>query len=152
MLGGNCLDILKEERELKAKDIAYFIGVNKSTYSEWEHGKIPIPTRRLIELANYYEINIDYLLKRTKKRKLIKSNNDLDLVLIRKRIKEARKELGLSLRQLGSLLNCSFSALASYERGEKLINCEILISIAKLSNYSIDYILLRSNLKKCNYG
>lgn len=143
----NCLDLLKDERDLKSKDIAKYIGVDKSTYSEWEHSKIPIPTRRLIELANYYEINIDYLLRLTDTRCSIKSNISLDLKKMGKRIKEIRNDLGLSLRELGEALNCSFSSIASYERGEKLINSEILISLSKLSKCSIDYILLRSNKK-----
>lgn len=148
-LSTNCLDLLKDERDLKSKDIAKYIGVNKSTYSEWEQSKIPIPTRRLIELANYYEINIDYLLRLTDNRYSIKSNISLDLKKIGRRIKEIRSDLGLSLRELGSVLNCSFSSIASYERGEKLINSEILISLAKFSKCSIDYILLRSDNKYC---
>lgn len=145
----NCLDLLKDERDLKSKDIAKYIGVDKSTYSEWEHSKIPIPTRRLIELANYYEINIDYLLRLTDNRCSIKGISSLDLKKIGRRIKEIRNDLGLSLRELGNVLNCSFSSIASYERGEKLINSEILISLAKFSKCSIDYILLRSDNKCC---
>ena len=86
----NCLDLLKDERDLKSKDITKYIRVDKSTYSEWEHSKIPIPTRRLIELANYYEINIDYLLRLTDNRCNIKGNISLDLKKIGKRIKEIK--------------------------------------------------------------
>ena len=86
----NCLNLLKDERDLKSKDIAKYIGVDKFTYSEWEHSKIPIPTRRLIELANFYEINIDYLLRLTDTRCSIKSNISLDLKKIGRRIKEIK--------------------------------------------------------------
>ena len=86
----NCLDLLKDERDLKSKDVAKYIGVDKSTYSEWEHSKIPIPTRKLIELANYYEINIDYLLKLTDNRCRIKGSAIIDLKKIGKRIKEIK--------------------------------------------------------------
>lgn len=142
----NRLDGLKDERDLKFRDIAKYLKVNESTYSEWEHNKIPIPTRRIVELADFYNVNIDYMLKLTDTRKEIKNN--LDLELIRNRLKEIRQELGLSLRGLGEKLNCSFSSLGSYERGENLINCEILINLSKYSKYSIDYILGRSNNKK----
>ena len=89
-LNTNCLDLLKDERDLKSKDIAKYIGVDKSTYSEWKHSKIPIPTRRLIELANYYEINIDYLLRLTDTRCSIKGISSLDLKKIGRRIKEIK--------------------------------------------------------------
>lgn len=144
----NRLDVLKDERDLKSRDVAKYLNVNESTYSEWEHNKIPIPTRRIIELAEFYNVNIDYMLKLTDTRKVIKGKTKLDLELIGNRLKEIRQELGLSLRGLGDKLNCSFSSLGSYERGENLINCEILMSLSKYSNYSIDYILGRTNNKK----
>jgi len=143
----NRLDGLKEERDLKSRDIAKQLKVNESTYSEWEHNKIPIPTRRIVELADFYNVNIDYMLKLTDTRKEINGKTKLDLELIGNRLKEIRQELDLSLRGLGEKLNCSFSSLGSYERGENLINCEILISLSKYSKYSIDYILGRSNKK-----
>lgn len=139
----NRLEELKEEFNYKSKDIAKYLKVNKSTYSEWEHNRIPIPTRRLIQFANFYKINIDYILKLTDKRININKETKLDLKLIGERIKETRNKLNLSLRALGEKINCSFSAIASYERGEKLINSDILISLCKISSTSIDWILGR---------
>ena len=52
----NRLEELKEKFNYKSKDIAEYLKVNKSTYSEWEHNKIPIPTRRLIQFANFYKL------------------------------------------------------------------------------------------------
>ena len=139
----NRLEELKEEFNYKSKDIAKYLKVNKSTYSEWEHNKIPIPTRRLIQFANFYKVNIDYILKLTDKKVNINKGTELDLKLIVERIKETRNKLNLSLRALGEKINCSFSAIASYERGEKLINSDILISLCKISSTSIDWILGR---------
>ena len=141
------LEELREYSELKAKEVAKSLNIAESTYSEWEHNKIPIPTRRIVELADFYNVNIDYMLKLTDTRKEINGKTKLDLELIGNRLKEIRQELDLSLRGLGEKLNCSFSSLGSYERGENLINCEILISLSKYSKYSIDYILGRSNKK-----
>lgn len=143
----NRLEMLKDEKELKSKDIANYLNIGESTYSEWEHNKVPIPTKRIIELANLYEINIDYILKLTNTRFSTPKNDNIDLKIIGTRLKEIRKEMGLTLRQLGNKLNCSYSVLGSYERGERLINCEILISFAKFSKYTIEYILGRTNIK-----
>ena len=63
------------------------------------------------------------------------------------RLKEIRQELNLSLRELGEKLNTAFSSLASYERGECLIQSDILISLCRESNYSIDWVLGRSKDK-----
>ena len=143
----NRLEQLKDERNLKSKDVAKYLQVYESTYSEWEHSKIPIPTKRIIELANFYNVNIDYMLNISKNRKVIKDKTKIDLIEIGNRLRNIRKELGLSLRELGDKLNTSFSALGSYERGEHLIQSETLISLCKLSNYSIDYVLNRDKEK-----
>lgn len=143
----NKLEDLKEEKNLKGRDIAKDFNIAESTYSEWEHSKIAIPTRRLVEFSNYYEVNIDYLLNLSNERLPITTANKINLVDIGNRLKDIRKKLNLSLRDLGSKLNTAFSSLASYERGEKLIQVDTLISLCKLSDTSIDYIL-GTNLKK----
>ena len=143
----NNLETLRELNNLKAKDIAEKLGVYKSVYSEWENNKTPIPTKRLIELASIYQINIDYLLNLTTKKMTIIQNPTFDLKAIGIRLKNIRTSLNLTLRVLGEKLNCSYSAFAAYERGEKLINSEILVSFAIISNYSIDYILGRTSTK-----
>ena len=146
----NNLETLREINNLKAKDIAEKLGVYKSVYSEWENNKTPIPTKRIIELANFYKINIDYLLDISPYKIEIKTPTKIDLIKIGKRIKEARNELCLTLREIGKKLNCSYSAFAAYERGENLINSETLLSLCTLTNYSIDYILGRSSTKYLN--
>lgn len=143
----NKLEELKDEKNLKSKEVAQYLNVNESTYSEWEHNKISIPTRRIVELADFYNVNIDFMLNFSNNRQYIKTNSMLDLKLIGLHLKEIRKELGLTLRELGEKLNSSFSSLGSYERGEHLIQSETLITICKISNYSIDWILGRSEDK-----
>ncbi len=144
----NRLKILKNEKNLKSMELAKKFNIAPSTYSEWEHNKIPIPTIRLIEIANYFEINIDYLLKLTNQRIKIKTTNQPNLKEIGKRIKQIRNDLNLSLRAMGEKLNSSYTALGSYERGEKLIQSETLLAIAQINNNSIDYILNRSKEKE----
>ena len=139
----NRLEILKDEMDLKSKEIAKLLNVSESTYSEWEHNKISIPTKRMIELADFYKVNIDYILKLTNRRLEITKTTNLNLKEIGQRLLMIRKELNYSLRELESILNCSFSALASYERGEKLIISEILINLCTISKHSLVWVLSR---------
>ncbi len=143
----NRLEELKDLKDLKSKEVANYFDVAESTYSEWENNKIPIPTRRILQLANFYEVNIDFMLNLSSIKKHIKTTNDLNLELIGQHLKEIREELGLSLRRLGEKLNSAFSSLASYERGEHLIQSDNLITLCKISNYSIDWVLGRSKDK-----
>ncbi|WP_233281007.1 helix-turn-helix domain-containing protein [Paenibacillus algicola] len=41
------------------------MGINQRTYSDYERGILDFPTALLIQLANYYDTNIDYMLGRT---------------------------------------------------------------------------------------
>lgn len=143
----NKLEDLKQEHNLKSKELAEMLSISESKYSEWEKDKVPIPTKRLIQLANYYKVNIDYILNLTKNKKYYNTKKEINLETIGNRLYQIRNEQKLSLRELEKRINCSFSSIAAYERGERLIVSYALINLAKLGNYSIDWILDRSNNK-----
>lgn len=141
------LEGLREEKDLLKKDVAKNIGVVESVYSEWENSKLSIPTKRLIQLANFFEVNIDYMLGLTNKRIKLKSSNDVDLDLVSKRLKEIRKSLKMTMRELAEKLNTSSSAISNYENSKFLILSSLLVELCTFSNYSIDYVLGRRDNK-----
>lgn len=141
---------LREERNLLKKQVAKDIGVVESVYSEWENGKLSIPTKRLNELANYFEVNIDYLMGLSNVRLNIKSNNEIDINLVSIRLKEIRKSLKLTMRELASEFNTTSSAISNYENAKFLILSSFLIELSRYSNFSIDWILGRAETKWIN--
>lgn len=56
---------LREDLDLKQKDIAHLLGIDQSTYSDYENGKLNIPIEAFIKLADYYQTSIDYLVGRS---------------------------------------------------------------------------------------
>ena len=56
---------LREDKDLKQKDIAKMLNAAQTTYSDYENGKINMPTSILIKLAELYNTSIDYLLGMT---------------------------------------------------------------------------------------
>lgn len=56
---------LREDADLKQKEIAAILGINQRVYSNYEIGKREIPVHLLIKLADYYGTTIDYLVGRT---------------------------------------------------------------------------------------
>ena len=62
---GNRLRDLREDRDLKQKDIAQFLQIHQTTYSDYELGALNIPVAALHKLADFYDVSIDYLLLRT---------------------------------------------------------------------------------------
>ncbi len=56
---------LREDRDLKQKDIAQYLQVHQTTYSDYELGVLNIPVTVLHKLADFYGVSVDYLLGRT---------------------------------------------------------------------------------------
>ena len=69
---------LREDQELKQKEVAAVLGIDQRVYSNYETGKREIPTRLAIRLAELYNTSTDYILGLTDnpapyKRKRVKS-------------------------------------------------------------------------------
>ena len=60
---------LREDKDLSQKDIADFLNVHQTTYSDYERGNLNIPVNALIQLAAYFQTSVDYLLGITDERK-----------------------------------------------------------------------------------
>lgn len=141
------LEKLRDEKDLLKKEMAKDMGVVESVYSEWENGTLSIPTKRIYQLANYFEVNIDYIFELTDKRKHVISDKNIDVLKVAARIKMVRKELKFTMRELAKELNTSASAICNYENGKFLILSPFLIQICKTYGYSIDWVLGRSEEK-----
>ena len=57
---------IREDKDIKQKDIAKYLNVSQNTYSQYETGVISLTAEILIKLADYYNVSVDYLLDRTK--------------------------------------------------------------------------------------
>ena len=56
---------LREDRDLKQKDLAAHLSIDQSTYSDYENGRINVPIEQLIKIADYYNVSLDYIVGRT---------------------------------------------------------------------------------------
>ena len=56
---------LREDKDLNQEQLAKLLNVSQTTYSRYETGNIDIPSRSLINLAQYYSTSVDYLLNLT---------------------------------------------------------------------------------------
>ena len=56
---------IREDKDIKQKDIATYLNVSQNTYSQYETGVISLTAEVLIKLADYYKVSVDYLLDRT---------------------------------------------------------------------------------------
>lgn len=56
---------LREDKDLKQKDLAAYLAIDQSTYSDYENGRINVPIEQLIKIADYYGVSLDYIVGRT---------------------------------------------------------------------------------------
>ena len=141
------LEELRDELELSKKKIANDLGISDSLYGRWENDRFLIPTRRLYQLGNYFQVNIDYILRLTSVRVSLKTMKELDLPLVSKRLREIRSDLNCTLRELTNDLHTSSSTWSAYETGKVLVLSAFLIQVCQKGNFSVDWVLGRSNEK-----
>ena len=65
----NRLKELREDKDLFQKDIAKYLNMSQTGYSQYETETNDIPTEVLKNVADFYNTSIDYLLYRTDERK-----------------------------------------------------------------------------------
>lgn len=65
----NRLKELREDKDLFQKDIAKYLNMSQTGYSQYETETNDIPTEVLKNIADFYDTSIDYLLYRTDERK-----------------------------------------------------------------------------------
>lgn len=52
---------IREDRFLTQQNIADILHIGQRTYADYESGKTRIPVDRLLVLAKYYNVSIDYI-------------------------------------------------------------------------------------------
>ncbi len=53
---------LREDSDLKQKELAEYLHIKQNTYSQYENGQRQLPIDILIKLAKYYNVSTDYIL------------------------------------------------------------------------------------------
>lgn len=53
---------LREDNDLKQREIAKILNCSQRIYSNYERGDLDIPTEVLIKLAKHYDVSTDYIL------------------------------------------------------------------------------------------
>ena len=68
----NKIKDLREDKDLKQKDIAKILNVSQQQYSRYETGENQITIDGLIKLAIFYDTSADYILGLTNEKKSYK--------------------------------------------------------------------------------
>lgn len=63
------IEDLRIDNDKTQAEIAEYLGCQREVYRRYEKGTRQIPIDLLIKLSEYYEVNIDYIVGRTDKKK-----------------------------------------------------------------------------------
>ncbi|HCE1197735.1 TPA: helix-turn-helix transcriptional regulator, partial [Listeria innocua] len=61
---------IREDNDVTQQQMAELLNVSQNTYSQYETGKIEWTASTLIKIADYFDVSVDYLLDRTKNKKI----------------------------------------------------------------------------------
>ena len=108
----------------KQTEIANKLGICRNAYCEYEHYKRVIPIKRLNTLANFYNLNIDYLIGLSNIRSEINAT-DIDINIVSSRISQVRTDNKLNVSEFAKILNISTALVSYYESGKRLISTSV---------------------------
>lgn len=60
---------LREDNDLKQKEVAAYLMCDQSLYSKYEREERPLPLEFADKLADFYNVSVDYLLGRTNEKR-----------------------------------------------------------------------------------
>ncbi|MFY9174966.1 MAG: helix-turn-helix transcriptional regulator [Peptococcia bacterium] len=60
---------LRQDNDLTQAQVAEYLNIHQTTYSDYELGNLNIPIPVLDKLANLFETSVDYLVERTDEKK-----------------------------------------------------------------------------------
>ena len=56
---------LREDHDMKQRDVAELLGIKQTVYSRYERGFQTIPLPHLLTLADHYRVSLDYIFERS---------------------------------------------------------------------------------------
>ena len=146
----NKLKELRIENNLLQVELAKKLKISQNGYSQYETETNDIPTSILKDLANFYNVSIDYLLCLTNIKDKYKSSKILKTFNNMNRLKEIRDDLDLNQVSIANIIGMSQTGYSAYETYFCDIPTKVLKKLALYYNVSIDYILYVTDERKPN--
>ena len=134
---------LRVNKNLTQTELANFLNVKRTTYTNWEVGRTEIPIEMLNKIAIYYNINMDYLLCLDKRKNIKTYNKDLNFNIFATNLKKYLKDNNLKIEALAIDANTTISTIWAYLHNKVKIRTIYLYLICKNNNLSMDYLLGR---------
>ena len=134
------IKLLRLNAKINQKSIAEYLNISIAAYSQFERMSTLITIEKLNDLANYYNVSLDYLVNISDNPNITIKNKKLDKKIIGERLKAIRKEKHLYQETLAKEIGTGHSLISEYESGKRLISLTYGYAICKKYNISMDYL------------
>lgn len=141
---------LREEHEITQRQLGKLLGVDHSTYASWERGRDLFPLERLIILADFYHVSIDYITDQNFIRTYSDLQEGMDRKKMQQRIRKIRVDHQFTQVAIANTINTSHSTICAYEKGVVNPSLIYLYQLSQMFHVSIDYLLGRTDIKSLN--
>ena len=136
--------LLRNEKGFSQEQLSKELNVSKSTIAMWEIGsRMPSP-EKFEEIADYFNVDIDYLYGRSEIPKKAENFDLFKELAINNRIVDYRKVLGLSRKEMSDKTGIPYSTYSNYENGNHIPSIEELQKILNVLGVSIHELLIFS--------
>ena len=138
----NKLKELRLENKLTQQELASGLNMKRATYTNYEAARVEMSLDTLNKIANFFKINIDYLLS-LDKRKNITYNQDVNYEILALNLTKFMKQNKLKIEAFALDANTTISTIWAYLHKEH-IRVTYLYLICKNNNLSVDNLLERN--------
>ena len=145
------LKALRQKNNLTQEQLAnelnthYHLNESKATISQFEHNKRIPDLDRLINIADYFQVSLDYLCCN-------KSNDNVRCTNPGTRIKRLIKKNGLSQKGFVDKFNEKYgysdseATISQYVNNKRTPEIDKMVKIADFFNVTLDYIMCRTDI------
>lgn len=133
----NKIKDLREDHDYSQNFVSDYLGVNRSTYANWENGDNLIPLDIADKLSLLYNTTLSFLLglSNSKSNGNIKPINYGNILI---KLNLLKKEKKLSYQKIADYIGVSRSNCYKYYKGIYKIPTHILILLCEFNNIKID--------------
>lgn len=140
------LNKLREEKEYTQQFVADKLGINRSTYANWESGNIILPLDIADKLSLLYDVPLSYILGVGTIRLVDNKIKPINYDVLRSNLNELKDSSNQSFEVIGKYINVDRSTCSRYFNGQiKIIPTDKLILLCELYNSDIDKICGKIN-------
>ena len=145
----NRLKELRKEKKLTQKELAEKTDIPYRTLQRWENGESQIKPEKAEKLANFFGVSIAHLLGYDDNdfEKQIRIDTLNDIINQMNRLKELRKEKGLTQTDLAELLEVTKLTIHNWENGVFSIKSDRLKKLCEIFDVDAPYLLGYNNVK-----